>query len=84
MWSEHCINYNHNRSTMIQQSTAPYLHSVNSIAHHVWSRNETVYAYKIIKWHPMQQIPAAVCLELSISLVNSCEETMNQEQFVLG
>ena len=71
---------------MIQQSAAPYLRSVNSIAHHVWSRNETMcmHAYKITKWHPMQQIPAAVCLELSISLVNSREETMNQEHFALG
>ena len=68
---------------MIQQSAAPYLHSVNSIAHHVWSQNETVYA--CIQNHKM----AFYATDTSCSmfraqhlLVNSCEETMNQEHFV--
>ena len=42
-----------------------------------------IHAYKITKWRPTQRTAAAVCLELTIALVNSYEDTMDQEYFTL-
>ena len=41
------------------------------------------HAYKITKWRHTQRTAAAVCLEFSIALVNSYEDTMDQENFAL-
>ena len=42
------------------------------------------HAYKITKWRPTQRTAVAVCLEFSIAaLVNSYDDTMDQENFVL-
>ena len=90
----------------VQQSTASYLLSFNSIVHHPVSwglancriarasltpRSNAVmrglsmctHAYKITKWHSTQWTAAVVCLEFSIALVNSYEDIMDQDHFVL-
>ena len=41
------------------------------------------HAYKITKWRPTQRTAAAVCLEFSIALVSSYEDTMDQGNFAL-
>ena len=41
------------------------------------------HAYKITKWPPTQQTAAAVCLEFSIALVNSYEDTIDQGNFAM-
>ena len=42
-----------------------------------------MHVYKITKRHSSQRTTAAVCLELSMALANSYEDTADQEHFVL-
>ena len=64
------------------------VHQTNQVVRTTPKRpsENTDYVYtcvQISKWRPTQRTAAAVCLKSSIALVNSYENTMDQEHFVM-